>query len=300
MEIKIFKKNVLKLVSGFFLLVSPLVLIANDDKKNIAILYPSSSIKTTALYKEIITGIATNTDQFTKTEIKITPSNHSELKHKLRINSFSSIITLGNEALEFALSLRLTTPIITVGVLLNEKNRALKGVSLSLDEDSLKKKLRLYLPKLKTVHIVDKGNNVIFFSSNNKTSFFNRKKTTDTNKTIKHLWSVINTANPKTEAVWINGSIDPEFVYKLSERAWERNIILLSHNINHLDQGITFVFFPNFKGMGEKSGQLLKQLKSNKQLEPLTTIYQGINIRTAKHLGIDTRLSEKEFKVIVK
>ena len=182
------------------------------------------------------------------------------------------------------------------------------GVSLSIAENVLKNALRAYLPHIKTLYVGDEGDNIIWFSDGLDAPQIIRHKIGRSQKSIvQFLWKTINQVDPKTEAVWVNANIEHFYLYKLSERAWERNVTLISNNTVHLESGTLLAVYPDFKGMGQRTGDLLSRLIKHKkksgaiQFEPLRAVHQGINLRTAQHLGIETSpLTETDFSVIIK
>jgi len=300
MELKSFKA----VLCGISLLLFSLPSLSDAVKnKVVAILYPSTSSETGVIYNQIIKGISTNTDKFFKKKIKITSDNHNEIKQWILDAPPFSIITIGNDAYELARSTTSKIFIFMVGTLITNTNNDKPGVSLSLREDSLKEKIRFYLPSIQKIHILDEGKNTIYFSNSLYRPHFKLKKIIDINESVKYLWKLINTVDPKIEAVWVNNSIDPEYLHRLAERAWERDVILLSHNPAHLERGVALVFYPDFKSMGERVGQLLKRLQNTRKLgslEPLEAINLGINMRTARHLGVSPLIPKEKFKIILK
>ena len=294
MVLKSFKSKAIVIISlAFFCL--PIM----AKEETVVILHEKTTTETRPIYEQIITGISKKTS-FNQKILQISDNNHDEITQWILKNPFFSVITIGSSALKLIRSInpKIKTPVIATGIFTKNKS----NLSLSFSEDWLKKRVKTYIPNIKTIHIADDGKNIIDYSNSSSEPRFNRIEKKNEDEIIKFLWEKINTINSKTEAIWINSSIEQSFVYKLSEKAWERDVILISNNRNHLESGILLVFFPDFKGVGEKIGNQLNRLllngKSKVNFEPLTTIYQGINLRTAKHLSLS--ISPTDFQIIIK
>ena len=279
-----------------------------SENRTIAIVVPSTNQKTSNVYEIIIEGITQKTPQFKKKIFRLTDENRGEVKNGLLLNkSLIAIVTIGNYTSDFVNSFQIKTPIITTGVLFSEDNIQQKGVFLSMDEGAIKKKIRRYLPHIKKIYMGDEAHNIIWFSDIEIYSLplIQRKKIgSDQKSIVNYLWDAISHADPATEAVWINSKIEHMFLYDLSELAWNKNVALLSNNISHLESGVLLAFYPEFNRIGKRAGEIINRIYDNNHIslrEPLRTINSGINLRTAKHLGIPiTPASEKEFGVIIK
>jgi len=298
MEIGNFKRFFYKCIIFFLLSFRVLA-----EKETIAIVVPSASTPLSGIFDRIIDGVAKSTPQFEKKTLLLNEDSRDSLKKWLVTHKLFAVIAIGDKASLFARSVSINSPIITSGSLLVSNASEHVGVSLSIDEDTLKKKLLFYLPHIKKLHVGDEGGNIIWFSNSVGFPQIVRNKISSDQKTvIKYLWKTINNVDPKTEAVWINSNIEHYFLYKLSERAWERKVTLISNNIDHLESGSLMAFHPDFEAMGERLGAILAMTESGlPPLEPLRAIEQGVNLRTAKHLDINiTPLLEKNFGVIIK
>jgi len=253
----------------------------------------------TRAYQEIIKGLRTNHDFFVQ-EITLTPTSHSAINSLLMTNEADLILAIGNEANAVVRAIPTKAKIFSVktSMLLGHE----VGLSLSLDETIIQQKLRVYLPHIKQIYIADNGEPTLLFTDNQKTpKFIKQTLANDQASLVKYLWQTINTADPKTEAVWINNDIDHFFMYKLSERAWERNVILISSNLTHLESGILMVFYPNFKMMGKRLGEMMSAKDNNSlSLVPINDFNQGINLKAALHLGINIPALTEHFSVIIK
>ncbi len=301
MALKTFKQAVCGLLALLIVSFSALA-----EKPLLAILVPSNNHELSPVFELIIDGIKQSTPQFNKEIQLFTDNNQGEIKQWLTSHKFLALVTIGNKTTDFASSLSIPYPVISTGTLLSD-NKSHKGISLSIAEATIKNTLQLYFPHIKKLHIGDEGDNIIWFSASLDPPQIIRPKIAHEQKSIvQYLWKTINQVDPKTEAVWINNNIEHIILYKLAERAWERNVTLISNNTSHLETGTLLAIYPNFKGMGKETGQLLtgifqKKDPSSLQLHPLTAVHLGINLRTAQHLGVELSSTAKDdFRVIIK
>jgi len=293
MGLEIFKW-IFVLSIGWLFAVCP----AMAERKSLLVIADDNPSYTRA-YQEIISGLLTNHD-FLIQEIALTPESHSAINSLLMTNAADLILAIGNEANAVVRAIPTKAKIFSVktSMLLDHE----VGLSLSLDEAIIQQKLRVYLPHIKQIHIADNGESTLLFIDNQKTpKFIKQTLANDQASLVKYLWQTINTADPKTEAVWINNDIDHFFMYKLSERAWERNVTLISSNLTHLESGILMVFYPNFKMMGKRLGEMMSAKDNNSlSLVPINDFNQGINLKAALHLGINIPALTEHFSVIIK
>jgi ABC-type uncharacterized transport system substrate-binding protein len=300
MELKSFRGNICQ-----FIIIALFSLPLKAESKKIAIIIPPTASEASNIFNTIIKGLELNTPQFKKETFTLSTEKEALIKSWILDNKPFAIIAIGNAATVFANSLPINTTVITTGTLVTDKSIN-PGISLSFSETSLKKKLRFYLPHIKKIHIGDEGNNLIWFSNKEDYPEIVRTKIEGNQKSIvKYLWKTINNANPKSEAVWVNANIEHLFLYKLSELAWERNVTLVSNSIDHLDSATLLAFYPDFKGLGKRLGDILTIIVLSNNgappLEPLKAISQGINLRTARHLGVHIPEAIKsDFGVIIK
>lgn len=247
---------------------------AKETRNDLVIIYPSST--NFSIYKEIIKGVKTSQLHKVKKVLELKIDNRNEIKQWIKNNQPISIVAIGNEVSEL-------------------------GVSFSLQEKTIKKKLQKYLPHIQKIYRTENGKNLIYSSKDDKSlPIFVSKVITKEDESIKYLWEKINSIDPEKEAVWINNDIDLEFLRYLSEKAWERNVILLSNNIRHLEIGILFAFFPDFEALGERVAKVIDLPPSASLLESLKVIKLGVNTRTAKHLGVTDNFSENDFILIIR
>jgi hypothetical protein len=288
--------TLLKGLFGLFFLVIPLSVWGQDNTPPIAVIYPDAPSPIKQAMEQIAKGIEDTTKDLS---IHYFPVNDATNKQTIQsqltdLNPYP-IITLGDSSLELAKTLGYEDRSLAA-VLRKTTNDAVKHglLSLALDETVIKKHLRILTPQIKTIHYGDDGRKAIWDSKTAAGSGYPHFKTTRIDNSqsaiVKYLWKRITTADPSREAVWINNYLEPYVLFKLSEKAWERGVLLISSNITHLNNGVSLVFFINNQSMGERIGELVKVMRKNKSPPPpeaLTAVSQGLNVKFARHAGIN-------------
>jgi hypothetical protein len=270
----------------------------------ITFIYPETKLPVKQVFDTIIKGFEQSTQGLA---IQFIPVNRQtklrSLNNQLQASAPSPIITLGN-LLNSLPNINLLQNRLIAGAIRGKSPQAKYTLlSLSIDEDTLKKKFREYLPHIKTLYIGDDGRKAIWFTQSlDKPQFKTTKIGSDQASIVQYLWQAINEANPDSEAVWINNHLEPYVLYKLSERAWQRGVILISNHPLHLNNGASLVFYTDNKRMGQRLGEMARLMLQKKSLlpdEPLRDLNQGINVRFAKHSGMRIPIDlQKNFQVI--
>lgn len=261
-----------------------------NNKSAIFFIYPEMTLPIKKVFDNIIKGFA---DSVEGIEIKYIPINAQTetniIVALLKRNNTTPIVALGDHAYSLTNIPSLQNRLI-VGVVRQTPNKSKHSlVSLSMDVDVVKKKLRQILPQIKTIHYGDNGGKTFWFNNSSTLPHFKLKHINNNQTSIvQYLWETLKTADPNSEAIWINNNLEPYFLYKISEAAWDKSIILISNNLLHLGKGATLVFYTNYQNMGKRLGEIaVAKIKNNDLIvEGLQTINLGINIKFSEHSGI--------------
>jgi len=114
-------------------------------------------------------------------------------------------------------------------------------------------------------------------------------------ESAKAIRGVMEDINPETEAIWVvpdRAVIDDKVIvpYLLRE-AWKKKVVVISNSIAHVDRGMLFALYPDNVKLGELmveiSDQLVAETYKGPRVQTLNRLKYAINVRTAKHLGLD-------------
>ena len=106
---------------------------------------------------------------------------------------------------------------------------------------------------------------------------------------------IIQGIDEEREAVWIipdQSVVDDKVIvpYLLSE-AWKKNVVVISNSLAHVDRGMLFALYPDNVRLGEKLVSISNQIASGRyqgpKVQALDELKYAINVRTAKHLGLE-------------
>ena len=104
---------------------------------------------------------------------------------------------------------------------------------------------------------------------------------------------IINASQSRKDAIWLpmdSVTVNTDVVVPmLLKEAWDRDIILFSSNPVHVQRGTLFSLSPDYPGLGQELGNLIKQKLNNPELKiiaPTNELRMAVNVRTAAHLGL--------------
>ena len=87
------------------------------------------------------------------------------------------------------------------------------------------------------------------------------------------------------------------------EKSWQKDMIVFSSALGHVNKGVLFAMYPNNNLHGEQLAKMLLKLqsgvKSKNKILPSKGVQKAINSRTAEHLGINLSKSElRDYDVV--
>ena len=116
----------------------------------------------------------------------------------------------------------------------------------------------------------------------------------DIHSSAKIYKELAETVDGRTNAIWLlpdRITIDSDSILPyLLEEAWNRHFIVFSSKLDHAKRGALFSMYPDNFQMGRDLGTLARQVEANPAptgISGLRSLKTAVNIRTAKHLGID-------------
>lgn len=122
--------------------------------------------------------------------------------------------------------------------------------------------------------------------------YFEKDNLRDSAKMIR---GIMQDIEAETEAVWIipDPSVidDKVIVPYLLREAWKKNVVLIANSLAHVDRGMLFALYPDNVRLGQAMAEVSQQLASGHYKGPkirgLKALKYAINVRTAKHLGLE-------------
>lgn len=106
---------------------------------------------------------------------------------------------------------------------------------------------------------------------------------------------IMNSMRNDTEALWLldDAAMDADATLPaILRQAWDSDLIVVSNNLQHVSRGALLALYPDNRKLGEALGQLALgrtggESKALPSIMPLTAVRRALNLRTARHLGLD-------------
>jgi len=83
----------------------------------------------------------------------------------------------------------------------------------------------------------------------------------------------------------------------LLQKAWDRDLAIISNKPAHAKRGALFAMYPDNRGLGQELALLLDHVNETAQQSevlPLSRLNLAVNLRTAAHLGLNFTLRQQE------
>lgn len=280
----------------------------------IAVIYPDIGEPYREVFEKIIEGIESQSGApVTKHAVRAETSTES-LNLSLRQQNTKVVIALGRQGMKAAATLDRNISIVTGGVLNVPQSEVLSApvVSLSPDPALLFARLKKLIPSAKRIFVVydsaindwliklateaaqAQGLNLVAYQAR------------DVRNAVSLYQEIFSTADSRKDALWLpqdpitveEGSILPLVL----QEAWSKSIAVFSSNSSHVRRGALFALYPNNIAMGETLGEiaqnfLITGVFDQPGMMPLDDVLMAINLRTAKHLDLNTS-HQKNFDMI--
>lgn len=271
---------------------------------SIAVLYPDIGEPYRSVFAQIIGGI--------EGKAKVRVANFAvgqnvdiaELKNSLRLQDAKVVIALGRQGMKAAASLD-DIDVVAGGVLTasDSESRNMQVNSLSPAPELLFSRLKGMMPKVRRVFAVyDPQQNtwmIELAKSAARTQGLElvSYEASDLRSAMHAYQEILATADSNQDALWLlqdsttveDGSVLPLVL----QESWTHNLAVFSSNFGHVRRGVLFSLYPNNTELGRHlAGTALNIMASGEGAHgilPLREVLMAINLRTAKHLGIDAK-----------
>ncbi|MCG2634078.1 MAG: hypothetical protein J4A00_03990, partial [Gammaproteobacteria bacterium] len=214
-----------------------------------------------------------------------------------------SVIALGQTALDLLEPIHGDVPLVTGAVLAppSTDSGLAAGISLAPDPDVLFRHLSNMVPAVTEVHVVVDRARLAWLISHAEVVAAKYKMTLrvhdvgDLVSAAKKYRELLASMESMAGAIWLltdSGALDNKNVLPLVLRkAWDRNLVVFSSSLAHVNRGALFAFYPDHYAMGASLVSLTRlQQQSPGQpvsgLLPLKDLRLAVNSRTASHLGL--------------
>lgn len=270
----------------------------------IAVIYPDIGEPYRSVFRQIIEGI----EEEAKVQVEDYPvgsnADIAELKSALRRRDTKVVIALGRQGMKAASALDRNIGVVVGGVLAAPENelRDQPVNSLTPDPALLFSRLKGLMPGVRRIYTVyDPRQNGWLMrlakdAARSQGLELVAHEAQDLRSAMRAYQDIFAAADGRKDALWLpqdsttveEGSVLPLVL----QESWNRNLAVFSSSFGHVRRGVLFSLYPDNIGLGRHlASSALSYLASNsysaRGMIPLRDVLMAINLRTAKHLGLN-------------
>ncbi|MDO8813732.1 MAG: ABC transporter substrate binding protein [Gallionella sp.] len=272
---------------------------------SIAVIYPDIGEPYRTVFAQIIGGIK-DRSRVPVVNFAVGPNvDIAELKNTLRRQDVKVVIALGRQGMKVASALDSNIGVVVGGVLTTPENevRNLQVNSLSPDPALLFSRLKGMMPKVRRVFTVyDPRQNAWMMRLAQEAARAQglelmAYEAQDLRGAMHAYQEILATSNSSQDALWLpqdSTTVEDSTVLPMVlQESWTRNLAVFSSSFGHVRRGVLFSLYPDNVGLGRHLansalGFLASGGNETPGMLPLREVLMAINLRTAKHLGLNT------------
>ena len=270
----------------------------------IAVIYPDIGEPYRSVFTQIIDGI----EDKAKGRVSNFPVGMNvdvgQLKETLRRQDARVVIALGRQGMRVARSLENDLGLVVGGVLSasDDEVQSAQVNSLSPDPALLFSRLKSMMPKARRIFTVyDPRQNEWLISlakdaARQQGLELVTYQAQDLRAAMRAYNEILAEADVEKDALWLPQDSttveDSTVMPMLLQESWQRNLTMFSSSFSHVRRGVLFSLYPDNVDLGRSlAGSALNLMASGGSgsgLMPLREVLMAINLRTARHLGVNT------------
>lgn len=275
------------------------------DNRGIAIIYPDIGEPYRSVFTQIIDGIKDKTKGRVTNFAVGANVNVEELNNSLRQQDTRVVIALGRQGVKVASALNSNIGVVAGGILTAPENemRNFQMNSLSPDPALLFARLKGMMPKVRRVFTVyDPRQNAWMMRLAKEAALaqgleLKTYEAQDLRSAMHAYQDILDTADSSQDALWLpqdSTTVEDSSVLPLVlQESWSHNLAVFSSSFGHVRRGVLFSLYPNNVELGRHlAGSALDFLASGENnghgMLPLREVLMAVNLRTAKHLELNT------------
>ena len=272
---------------------------------NIAVIYPDIGEPYRSIFAQIIGGIESKTKRRVANFALAPNVDVDQLNKTLLSQNTRVVIALGRQGVKVASTLDSEIGVVMAGVLTatDDEIRDYEVNSLAPDPALLFARLKGMMPGVRRIFtIYDPRQNAWMMklakdSAHNLGMELVAYEAQDLHAAMKDYQTIFATAESKRDALWLPQDSttveDSTVVPMVLQESWSHNLAVFSSSFGHVRRGVLFSLYPNNEEFGRHLGGSALGYLANGENEatgmlPLREVLMAINLRTAKHLGVNT------------
>lgn len=296
------KKTLALFIATSFAITS----IAGASDASIAVIYPNIGEPYREVFDKIIEGIKDKSPIPVFNYPVLPDTNVETLQSTLTRQNAKVIIALGRQGMKAAAALDQKFGVVVGGVLTVPENEVgeKRVISLTPDPALLFSRLKSLMPGVKRVYVVydPRVNGWLMKLAKDAARTHGLDlvayEAQDLRSAVRFYQEIFADADSDTDALWLPQ--DPNTVEESSvlplvlEKSWNQNLAIFSSNTSHVRRGVLFSLYPDNVALGKSLADLARGVLNSGNHEqpgmlPLRDVQVAVNLRTAKHLGLDIR-----------
>jgi putative ABC transport system substrate-binding protein len=274
----------------------------------IAVIYPDIGQPYRGIFNEIIKGIEDKVGTRVSSYPVSADTDIAALRDRLLHQKTKVVIALGRQGMKTATALN-DGAVVVGGVLTVPENEASREavVTLSPDPALLFARIKTLMPMTKRIFVVyDPGfNNWIIKLAKDAAGAqgleLEAYPALDLRSAVQSYQKIFSEADSQSDVLWLPQdptTVDVSTILPLVlQESWNRSIAVFSSNFGHVRRGVLFSLYPDNEALGKRLAGLAEDILNSDAataktgLMTLLDVQSAVNVRTAKHLGINpTRL----------
>jgi putative ABC transport system substrate-binding protein len=260
------------------------------------VLYPRAPPPYAAAFAQMIAGLTRSLGTPPPTLVLSEPDPPDRLQPWLRRYPMDiPLVTLGQRPLTIVEQTETGRPWVIGGVYGLPGEFQAPGISLTIDPALFLDHLQQLLPTTRTVVVVHHARQAALIPSIQQAAkqrglTVQPVAVTDTVDAVRQLTRMFATVDEAT-ALWFTRhtlSLNTELLFPfVLEETWKRRLPAFSDTPAHARRGLLFALYPDYIGVGEELGTLLKETPGTSPGMRFTrAAHWALNTRTAQHLGL--------------
>lgn len=279
-------------------------LAAAGDPSGIAVIYPDIGEPYRSVFTQIIDGI----EEKAKGRVSNFPVGKdvdvSQLRESLHRQDAKVVIALGRQGMRVARALESDLGLVVGGVLSasDDEIKSAQVNSLSPDPALLFSRLKSMMPKARRIFSVydPRQNEWLIRLAKEAARQQGLELVTyqvqDLRSAMRAYQEILDQSDVSRDALWLpqdSTSVEDSSVMPmLLQESWARNLTMFSSSFSHVRRGVLFSLYPDNVDLGRSlAGSALSLMSSGENasgLMPLREVLMAVNLRTARHLGVNT------------
>lgn len=270
----------------------------------VAVIYPDIGEPYHAIFEKIIEGIEAGAGASVATHAVRDNANIDVLKASLLSQNTKVVIALGRQGMQTATALHNGVAVVVGGVLTapESESGAQQVISLTPDPALLFARMKALKPASKRVIVIySPGSNDWLIKLAREAARAQglelvAHEAPDLRNALRLYQEFFSAADGHRDVLWLphdSVTVEESSVLPLVlQKSWNQGIAVFSSNAGHVRRGVLFSLYPDNMALGKSLAGLAQGILAagdyrKRGMMPLRDVQSIVNLRTAKHLGLD-------------